>query len=78
MWDNFKALAFNTSNVRATATLGFTSSNTFLSNQALNEIHSAVETSKGKTPLAMPNKQEGVELTRLIGKSIGDYLNSVL
>ena len=78
MWDNFKALAFNTSDVRATVTLGFTGSNTFLSNKALNEIHSAVETSKGKTPLAMPNKQEGVELTRLIGKSIGDYLNSVL
>ena len=78
MWDNFKALAFTNSGDRVSVSLGFTGSNTYVSNEALNQIHSATETNKGKTPLAMPNKQEGMELTRLIGKSIGDYLNSVL
>jgi len=78
MWNSFKPIRYNADDKKITVTLGFIGNNLYYSNAELNEIHSAVETSKGKTPLAMPNKQEGVELTRLIGKSIGDYLNSVL
>lgn len=74
MWDNFKLLAFNTTDIRITAKLGFVGSNVYLTNERLNEIHSDRE----HIAIGQPNLNEGAELTRLIGKSIGDYLNSVL
>lgn len=78
MWNSFKPINFNASDDRITVTLGFIGNNLYKSNEELNEIHSAIEYKKGHPPLAMPNKEEALELTRLIRNGIYDYLNSVL
>lgn len=74
MWKNFVMGAINKSNTRISTNLTFAGSNTYLTNEKLNEIHSIKE----NIAISAPNRDEGLKLTREIGHQIGDYLKSVL
>jgi len=74
MWNNFVIGAIVKSNTRISSKLSFAGNNTYLTNAKLNEIHSIKE----NIAISAPNKEEGLRLTREIGKNIGDYLKSVL
>ena len=74
MWENFKLLSAKASALRVTATLGFAGDNKYLTNDRLNEIHSQNE----GIAIAMPNKDESIDITRKIGFAIGEYLNNAL
>lgn len=74
MWANFQMLSVSNNPPMITAKLGFVGSNTYKSNEELNQIHSDRE----KIAIAAANPTEAKELTRKIGFAIGEYLNSVL
>lgn len=69
MWDNFKSIINGNK-----AKLGFEGSNLYTSNDHLGQIHSDRE----NISIVAANPDEARQLTRLIGKEIGDYLKSVL